>query len=190
MVDDSVADRMQALVVARNGGPEVLEVRSIPVPRPKADQVLIEVAAAGVNFIDVYQREGIYPIPTPFVLGGEGAGRVVAVGDGVTGVDVGARVATADATGAMSGYAAVAADQVVPIPDGVPADIASAAMLQGMTAHYLVNSTYSVQAGDEVLIHAAAGGVGQLVVPPADPYRRSTPSGSTPAARCSSLGQR
>jgi NADPH2:quinone reductase len=164
MVDDSVADSMRALVVARNGGPEVLEVRSRPRPEPGAGEVLIEVAAAGVNFIDVYQRTGVYAIPTPFALGGECAGRVTALGAGVTGVAVGDLVATASATGAMAEYIAIPAEHVVPVPDGVPADIAAAAMLQGMTAHYLVNSTYLVQRGDEVLIHAAAGGVGQLLV--------------------------
>jgi NADPH:quinone reductase len=159
-----VAESMRALVVTENGGPEVLEVQSRPTPEPGAGEVLIEVAAAGVNFIDVYQRTGRYPIPTPFVLGGEGAGRVAAVGAGVTGVAVGDQVATAGASGAMAEAVAVAVEQVVPVPDGVSADLAAAAMLQGMTAHYLVTSTYAVQEGDEVLIHAAAGGVGQLLV--------------------------
>lgn len=161
-------DPMPALVVTANGGPEVLQVQSRPVPEPAAGEILIEVAAAGVNFIDVYQRTGVYPIPTPFVLGMECAGRVVAVGPGVeegdTGVAVGAVVASADAAGSMARYVAVAADEVVPVPDGVPVEVAAAAMLQGITAHYLVTSTYPVRSGDEVLIHAAAGGVGQLLV--------------------------
>jgi NADPH2:quinone reductase len=155
---------MRALVVTENGGPEVLKVQERPVPEPGRGQVVIEVAAAGVNFIDVYQRQGIYPIPTPFVLGGEAAGRVSAIGDGVQDVAVGAVVATADASGAMAEQALAPADKVVPVPDGVDVEIAAAAMLQGMTAHYLVNSTYAVQDGDAVLIHAAAGGVGQLLV--------------------------
>jgi NADPH2:quinone reductase len=163
-----VSDEMRALVVTANGGPEVLEVQQRPTPAPGDGQVLIEVAAAGVNFIDVYQRMGIYPIPTPFVLGGEAAGRVIAVGadvDGkVDGVAVGDLVATADASGAMAGAVAVAAEEVVPVPENVPAELAAAAMLQGMTAHYLVTSTYPVREKDEVLIHAAAGGVGQLLV--------------------------
>ena len=158
------ADAMQALVVTRNGGPEVLEVQSRPVPSPGPGEVLIEVAAAGVNFIDVYQRTGVYAIPTPFVLGGEGAGRITAIGVDVSDVAVGELVATAGATGAMAEQVVVSADQVVPVPDGVDAEVAAAAMLQGMTAHYLLTSTYPVRDGDEVLIHAAAGGVGQLLV--------------------------
>jgi NADPH2:quinone reductase len=158
------ADQMRALVVTSHGGREVLAVESRPVPTPGPDEVVIDVAAAGVNFIDVYQRTGIYPIPTPFVLGGECAGRVRAVGADVAGVAVGDLVATADASGAMAGAVAVAAEHVVPVPDGVDAETAAAAMLQGMTAHYLVTSTFAVKAGDEVLVHAAAGGVGQLLV--------------------------
>jgi NADPH2:quinone reductase len=160
MADNSI----RALVVTEHGGREVLQVQSRPVPEPGAGQVRIDVTAAGVNFIDVYQRTGVYPIPTPFVLGGEGAGRVSALGDGVTEVAVGDLVATADASGAMAEAMVVAAEHVVPVPAGVSAEVAAAAMLQGMTAHYLVNSTYAVQPGDEVLVHAAAGGVGQLLV--------------------------
>jgi NADPH:quinone reductase len=159
-----VAESMRALVVTEHGGPEVLQVQSRPTPHPGTGEVLVEVAAAGVNFIDVYQRLGVYPIPTPFVLGGEGAGRVAAVGDGVDGVAMGDLVATADASGAMAQAVVVAAQHLVPVPDGVSADLAAAAMLQGMTAHYLVTSLYPVREGDEVLVHAAAGGVGQLLV--------------------------
>jgi NADPH2:quinone reductase len=164
MVDTSVDKSIRALVVPEHGGRDVLQVQSRPTPESGPGEVLIEVAAAGVNFIDVYQRTGSYPIPTPFVLGGEAAGRVIAVGEGVTDFAVGDIVATAGASGAMAEAVAVAADEVVPVPDGVDAEVAAAAMLQGMTAHYLVNSTYAVQAGDEVLIHAAAGGMGQLLV--------------------------
>jgi NADPH2:quinone reductase len=159
-----VAESMRALVVTENGGPEVLQVQSRPTPQPGDGEVLVDVAAAGVNFIDVYQRTGGYPIPTPFVLGGECAGRVAAVGSAVDGVAVGDLVATADASGAMAQVLVIAADLVVPLPDGVSADVAAAVMLQGMTAHYLITSLYSVRDGDEVLIHAAAGGVGQLLV--------------------------
>jgi NADPH2:quinone reductase len=158
------ADQIRALVVTSNGGPEVLAVQQRPLPEPAADQVVIEVAAAGVNFIDVYQRTGAYAIPTPFVLGGECAGRVSALGAEVTDVSIGDLVATADASGAMASAVAVAAEGVVPVPDGVRAEQAAAAMLQGMTAHYLVTSLYEVREGDEVLVHAAAGGVGQLLV--------------------------
>ncbi len=152
------------MVVTSNGGPEVLAVEDRPAPTPQADQVVIEVAAAGVNFIDVYQRTGVYQIPTPFVLGGECAGRVAAVGSAVDEFAMGDLVATAGASGAMASQAAVAAGAVVPVPDGVSAEQAAAAMLQGMTAHYLVTSVFAVGEGHEVLIHAAAGGVGQVLV--------------------------
>lgn len=160
MTDNSI----RALVVTSHGGGDVLQVESRPMPEPGPGQVRIDVAAAGVNFIEVYQRTGAYPIEPPFVLGSECAGRVAAVGAGVSDFAVGDVVATADATAAMSQAALAPADKVVPVPDGVDAEIAAAAMLQGMTAHYLVNSTYPVQADDWVLVHAAAGGVGQLLV--------------------------
>jgi NADPH2:quinone reductase len=127
--------------------------------------VLVDVAAAGINFIDVYKREGVYAGTPPFVLGEECSGRIAALGEGVTGFAVGDLVATASASGgALGGAALVAAEQLVPVPEDVDPDVACAAMLQGMTAHYLVMSTYPVRDGDEVLIHAAAGGVGQLLV--------------------------
>lgn len=159
-----VADQVRALVVTSHGGPEVLEVQQRPLPEPGPGEVVIEVAAAGVNFIDVYQRTGAYPLPTPFVLGGECAGRVGAVGAEVGNVSVGDLVATADASGAMASAVAVAAESVVVVPDGVSPEQAAAAMLQGMTAHYLVTSVFEVREGAEVLVHAAAGGVGQLLV--------------------------
>jgi NADPH2:quinone reductase len=159
------ADQIAAVVVARNGGPETLEVQQRPRPRPAPGQVVIDVAASGVNFIDVYRRQGVYPVPTPFVLGMECAGRVSAVGADVTDVSVGDVVATADA-GAGSHAEAVAVDagRVVPVPDAVPVEVAAAAMLQGLTAHYLTRSTFRVQDGQWALVHAAAGGVGQLLV--------------------------
>ena len=161
MADDTV----RAVVVTRAGGPDVLEVRELPTPEPGPGELLVEVGASGVNFIDVYQREGRYPTPTPFVLGIECAGRVVAVGPEVDGVTVGDRVATASAgRGSHASAAVIAAAQVVSVPDGVDLDVAAAAMLQGMTAHYLTTSTYPLKPGDVALVHAAAGGVGQLLV--------------------------
>jgi NADPH2:quinone reductase len=158
-------DRMRALIVTENGGPEVLAVQDRPVPEPGPGELLVDVAAAGVNFIEIYQREGLYPVPTPFGLGAECAGTVAAVGADVADFAVGDVVATANATGgAMAERTLVPAEKAVPVPDGLDAEIAAAAMLQGMTAHYLVASLYEVSAGDEVLVHAAAGGVGQLLV--------------------------
>jgi NADPH2:quinone reductase len=153
-----------ALVVTRHGGREVLDVASWPVSDPEPHEVRVRVAASGINFIDVYEREGIYPTNPPFVAGGEGAGEVVAVGAEVQGIAVGDVVAWATHPGSHATYVNVDAAVVVPVPAGVEPELAAAAMLQGMTAHYLVNSTYNVQPGDSVLIHAAAGGVGQLLV--------------------------
>ncbi|MEO9137891.1 MAG: quinone oxidoreductase [Jatrophihabitans sp.] len=156
---------MRAVVVSEHGGVEVLQVQDLPDPEPGPGQVLLEVAASGVNFIDVYRREGVYPVPTPFVLGGECAGRVVAVGADVDDVVVDDLVATAaTVSGSHATLALVDAAQAVPVPDGVEPETAAAAMLQGMTAHYLVHSTFIVTEGESVLVHAAAGGVGQLLV--------------------------
>lgn len=155
---------MRALVVTEPGGPHVLDVRDSPVPEAGPGQLLVRVSASGINFKDVYEREGVYPMKTPFVLGTEGAGTVEALGTDVAGFEVGALVAWADARGSHAGYAAVDAAAAVSVPDGVAAELAAAAMLQGMTAQYLVSSTYPVQPGDAVLVHAAAGGVGQLLV--------------------------
>jgi NADPH2:quinone reductase len=152
------------VVVREHGGTDVLEVQTRPMPVPDAGEVVVEVAASGVNFIDVYQRQGVYPIPTPFVLGGECAGSVTAVGPGVVGIAEGDRIATASGTGTHATHAVVSESSAVPVPDGVELDIAAASMLQGMTAHYLVNSTYPLRAGEVALVHAAAGGVGQLLV--------------------------
>jgi NADPH2:quinone reductase len=154
----------RALIVPRNGDSSVLEVRDVDVPPPGTGEVQVEVAAVGVNFIDVYQRQGVYQIPTPFVSGSEGAGTVVAVGDGVADVAVGDRVAWGDGLGGAATVVNRQADRVVPVPAGVDLEVAAAAMLQGMTAHYLVNSTYAVGEGTQALVHAAAGGVGQLLV--------------------------
>jgi NADPH:quinone reductase len=159
-----MAAGMRAVVVPERGGIEVLRVQDVPRPQPGDGQVLVDVAASGVNFMDVYRREGVYAVDPPFVLGSECAGRVAAVGAGVTDVAEGDVVATASGTGTHAEFALVDAAAAVPVPDGLDAELAAAAMLQGMTAHYLVNSTYPVRADEIVLVHAAAGGVGQLLV--------------------------
>ncbi|NVI90574.1 quinone oxidoreductase [Actinomadura sp. BRA 177] len=154
---------MRAIVITRTGGPEVMEPAERPVPEPGPGEVLIDVAAAGVNFIDVYYRTGAYPQELPYTPGVEAAGTVAAVGDGVREFSAGDRVAWANVQGAYAEKAVVAADQVVPVPDGVELADAAASLLQGMTAHYLTRSTYPIQAGDTVLVHAAAGGMGLLL---------------------------
>ena len=159
-----MVEQMRAVVVSEHGGVDVLRVAQRPRPEPGPGQLLVEVAASGINFIDVYRREGIYPGPTPFVLGSECAGRVVAVGAGVEDVSVGDVVATASGIGTHAEFALVPAADAVPVPAGVDLELAAAAMLQGMTAQYLVNSTYPLAAGETALVHAAAGGVGQLLV--------------------------
>jgi NADPH:quinone reductase len=155
---------MKAIQVAQVGGPEVLTLVDLPVPDPKPNEVLVQVEAAGVNFIDVYFREGRYPAPLPFINGQEAAGSVVAVGANVKTVKPADRVAYTGVLGSYAEYAAVPADRVVKIPDELDFKQAAAAMLQGMTAHYLSHSTYPIKSGDTVLIHAAAGGVGLLLV--------------------------
>jgi NADPH2:quinone reductase len=154
----------KAVVVRATGGPDVLEFTDVEAKSPGAGELLVDVAAAGVNFIDCYHREGRYPLPTPFGLGLEGAGRVSAVGSDVTGFAVGDRVAWSQSLGSYAEQAVVRAGDAVPVPDGVDDDTAAALLLQGLTAHYLVASTYPVQKGDTVLVHAAAGGVGLLLV--------------------------
>ncbi|HEU4676039.1 MAG TPA: quinone oxidoreductase [Motilibacteraceae bacterium] len=155
---------VRAVLVESNGGPEVLAVRDVEAPTPGTGQLLVQVAAAGVNYMDTYQREGVYQVPTPFVLGSEGAGRVLAVGEGVQDVAVGDRVAWSQAQGSYAEQVLVPAEKAVPVPDGVGDDVAAAVLLQGLTAHYLVTSTYAMSEGDPVLVHAAAGGVGLLLV--------------------------
>jgi NADPH2:quinone reductase len=153
-----------ALIVTRHGGPEVLEVAEHAAPDPGPGELLVRIAAAGVNFIDVYQREGVYPLATPFVLGNEGAGTVEAIGPDLAEVRVGDVVAWPHFLGSAASLVVVPARLVVPVPAVIDPTVAAAAMLQGLTAHYLVNSTYAVQLGDTVLVHAAAGGVGQLLI--------------------------
>ena len=155
---------MKAIQVARVGGPEALTLVDLPVPEPKPNAALVQIKAAGVNFIDVYFREGRYPAPLPFINGQEAAGIVVAVGPDVTTLRLGDRVAYTGVPGSYAEYAAVPADRLVKIPDELDFEQAAAAMLQGMTAHYLSHSTYPIKSEDAALIHAAAGGVGSLLV--------------------------
>jgi NADPH2:quinone reductase len=155
---------MKAVFVEQPGGPENLKYADIPTPSPGPGQALVKIAAAGVNFIDVYFRTGLYPAPPPVVLGNEGAGTVEAVGADVTNVRPGDRVAYAMARGSYAEYAIVSAWQLVKIPGSVDFQTAGAAMLQGMTAHYLTHSAYPLKAGESCLIHAAAGGMGLLLV--------------------------
>jgi NADPH:quinone reductase len=155
---------MKAIEVKHTGGPEALELVDLSEPQPAPDQVVVKVAAAGVNFIDVYYREGRYKAQMPFILGQEGAGTVSEIGANVKGVKIGDRVAWRGQLGSYAEYAAVPADSVVPIPAGVTDKQAAAVMLQGMTAHYLSHDTYPLKKGETALIHAAAGGVGLLLV--------------------------
>jgi NADPH2:quinone reductase len=155
---------MEAIQVKQVGGPEAMEVVELPVPQPKANEAVIKLAASGVNFIDVYLREGRYKAPLPFVLGQEGAGVVTEVGADTMSVKVGDRVAWTGLHGAYAEYAAVPADRLVPIPQRVSEQQAAAVMLQGMTAHYLSHDTYPLKQGETALVHAAAGGVGLLLV--------------------------
>ena len=155
---------MKAIQVKKVGGPEALEVVDIPVPQPKPNEAVVKSAAAGVNFIDVYHREGRYPVPLPFVIGQEGAGVVSAVGSEVKSVKAGDRVAWTGIMGSYAEFAAVPADRLVKVPQGVSDREAAAIMLQGMTAHYLAYTTFPLKRGDTALVHAAAGGVGLLLV--------------------------
>jgi NADPH:quinone reductase len=154
---------MQAIVVPRHGGPDVLEVRDVPAPQPGPGDVLVDVEAAGVNYRDIYEREGGYQREAPCVAGIEGAGTVAAVGDGVTDFAPGDRVAWVAGPGSYAEQVVVDAQRAVPVPGGVSTELAAAVLLQGMTAHYLAVTIHPVQEGDYVLVHAAAGGVGLLL---------------------------
>jgi NADPH2:quinone reductase len=156
---------MRVVVGERLGGPEVLRLTEQEAPRPGPGQVVVEVAAAGVNYMDIYQREGVgnYRTDPPFVPGVEGAGTVAAVGEDVTDLTVGDHVAWAGSGNSYAEQVALHAHRVVPVPDGGSLQIAAAAILQGMTAHYLVTSTFPVREGDVAVVHAAAGGVGLLL---------------------------
>ncbi len=154
---------MKAIRVRATGGPEVLEVGEVPRPEPGEAQVLVRVEAVGVNFIEVYQRTGLYPVPLPATPGTEAAGVVSALGPGVTGFRVGDRVASTNMMGAYAEYGLVAADRLTLVPEGVSTHQAAAVLLQGMTAHYLAMSTFALKPGDACLVHAAAGGTGLLL---------------------------
>ncbi len=155
---------MKAIQVKKAGGPEVLEVVDMPAPRPRGHEIVVRVAAAGVNFVDTYQREGRYRVSLPFVAGQEGAGTVAEVGGEVRDWKTGDRVAWTGVMGSYAGFVCLPADRGVPIPAGVSDRQAAAAMLQGMTAHYLTHDTYPLKRGETALVHAAAGGVGLLLV--------------------------
>ena len=155
---------MKAMRIHKYGGPEALRLDDISMPEPKAGEARVKIDAIGLNYIDVYQRTGLYPIATPFTLGMEGAGIVDALGEGVTEVKRGDRVAYAMILGSYAEYAVVPASKLAPVPANIDAKSAAALMLQGMTAHYLTHSTYPLKKGDEALVHAAAGGVGLLLV--------------------------
>ena len=154
---------MRAIVVGQAGGPEVLQLSEVGDPKPGPGELLVEVGAAGVNFIETYQRSGLYAMNLPFTPGAEAAGRVLAVGEGVTEFQPGDRVATVDARGSYAEQVIVPAERAVAVPDGVDTETAAAVLLQGMTAHYLTQSTYPIKAGETALVHAAAGGMGLLL---------------------------
>jgi NADPH2:quinone reductase len=154
---------MRAVVAERTGGPEVLAVQELDTPEPGPGELRVDVAACGVNFIDVYHRTGAYPLPPPVQPGSEGAGTVSAVGEGVEGVAVGDRVAWAMVRTGYAEQVLVPAERAVPVPDAVDLELAAAVLLQGMTAHYLSESTYPARSGETALVHAAAGGLGLLL---------------------------
>ena len=155
---------MHAIQVNRTGGPEVLEYKEVSTPQPKPNEAVVKLAASGVNFIDVYHREGRYPTALPFIPGQESAGTVTAVGTDVKSVKPGDRVGYTGILGSYAEYQAVPADRLVKLPDGLSDRDAAAVILQGMTAHYLVYDTFPLKKGETALVHAAAGGVGLLLV--------------------------
>jgi len=157
---------MQAIRPMQNGGPDLLTARDFPTPAPGPGEVLVRIEAAGVNYIDVYHLTGLYPTPKPIPIGLEGAGVVENVGEAVEAaldIKVGDRVAWASGPSSYASHVVVPADRLVPVPDGVSTEAAAAAMLQGMTAHYLGKTVFPLRAGHTALIHAAAGGVGLLL---------------------------
>ncbi|MGA2897937.1 MAG: quinone oxidoreductase [Acidobacteriaceae bacterium] len=155
---------MRTIQITQTGGAEVLQLRELPTPAPGPGEALIQIEACGVNFIDIYLREGRYASPLPFIPGQEAAGVVVGVGPGVSSVKIGDRVAWCGVPGTYAQFAVAPVARVIAIPDGVTTRQAAAAMLQGMTAHYLAYSTYAIQPNDAVLVHAGAGGVGLLLI--------------------------
>ncbi len=154
---------MRAIQISKTGGPEVLELVEIPAPKPAAGQVLVKVAASGVNFIDTYLREGRYPAALPFIPGQEAAGTILEPGDGVGGFEVGDRVAWTNVRGTYAEMACPPAAELLKIPAKLKLEDAAAVLTQGLTAHYLAHDTYAIQRGDTVLVHAGAGGVGLLL---------------------------
>jgi NADPH2:quinone reductase len=154
---------MRAIQIKKTGGPEVMKLVELPVPQPGAGQVLVKIEAVGVNFIDTYLREGRYPAELPFIPGQEAAGTVVELGAGVSGFAVGDRVAWNGTRGTYAEYACAPASDLLPIPDGMSFEQAAAVLLQGLTAHYLAYDTHPIRAGETVLVHAGAGGVGLLL---------------------------
>jgi NADPH2:quinone reductase len=154
---------MQAIQIHETGGPEVLQLADLPIPEPGPGQVLIRVEATGINFIEIYFRKGVYKAALPLIPGSEAAGTVEELGPGVTGFAAGDLVASTSVMGSYAEYALVPAAQLVKVPDGLSPEQAAAAMLQGMTAHYLATSTYPLKSGDTALVHAGAGGVGLLL---------------------------
>lgn len=154
---------MRAIVVNKAGGPEVLGVQELPEALPQAGELLVETAAVGVNFIEIYQRSGVYPVDYPFVPGTEAAGTVIAVGEGVAGFAVGDRIATAGARNTYATHFIVAEEEAAHVPSGIDLEVAAALPLQGCTAHYLATSAATPQPGETVLVHAGAGGVGLLL---------------------------
>jgi NADPH2:quinone reductase len=155
---------LKAIRINKHGGPEVLEHEDIATPEAGAGQVLIKVAAAGLNYIDTYHRTGLYPVELPLTLGLEGSGTVESVGADMSGFSAGDRVAWSGCPGSYAEYVAAPIEKIVQIPDGVAFESAAACMLQGMTVHYLSHSTYPLKQGDTALVHAAAGGVGLILV--------------------------
>lgn len=159
---------MKAIVVHEAGGPERLTLEQVADPSPGAGDLVVEVMSAGLNFIDTYQRSGLYPLEFPFTPGLEGVGTVAAAGDGVTGFSIGERVGWVSTLGTYAEKHIVPAERAIPIPDELDADVVAAVLLQGITAHYLANDTFPLEQGDRCLIHAGAGGVGLLLTQIAD----------------------
>ena len=172
---------MQAIRIHHTGDPDVMQLEEVATPQPDKEDVLVKIAAAGVNFIDIYQRTGAFPLDLPFTPGLEAAGTVEAVGSNVTEFSPGDRVAYATVPAGYAQYTLVPAAKLVPVPDSLSLSLAAAAMLQGMTAHYLTHSTYALQPGDSCLVHAAAGGTGQMIVQMAK-LREATVIGTTSTA--------
>lgn len=159
-----MTDTMKAIAAQESGGPDVLQLADVDLPQPGPDQVLVRTTATGVNFIETYQREGVYPVDHPFTPGSEGAGVVTAVGENVSSVSVGQRVATSEATRTYAEYFVVDADKAMPVPDEMSDLDAAALPLQGLTAHYLVRSTFELKPEHTAVITAASGGVGGLAI--------------------------